>query len=92
MRGGFSRYISLGPGEPRRGLESLKGPIVILCAHRDKKDKTSYEVFSLELHNKYNTYTYGKEHGINESIPVTITHVKENRKRGVKKKGFLWTR
>jgi hypothetical protein len=38
----------------------------ILFAHSDKKDKTkvlpTYEVFSLELHNKYNTYTYGKEH------------------------------
>jgi hypothetical protein len=30
----------------------------------------------------------------NESIPVTITHVKENRKTGGgrRKKGFLWTR
>ena len=28
MRGGFSRYIGPGPGEPRRGVcESLKGPI-----------------------------------------------------------------
>jgi len=37
--------------------------ITILFAHQDEKDKTqvlpTYEVFSLELHNKY---TYGKEH------------------------------
>jgi hypothetical protein len=35
-------------------------------SHRDKKDKTqvlpTYEVFSMELHNKYNTYTYETEH------------------------------
>ena len=34
----------------------------MLFAHRDKKDKTqvlpTYEVFSLKLHNNYNTYTY----------------------------------
>ena len=60
-------------------------------------DKTqalpTYEVFSLELHNKYNTYTCEKEH-INESITVTITHVKENRKKGGKeeKRSFVWTR
>ena len=29
----------------------------------------------------YNTYTYGKEHEHNESIPVTLTHVAENRQR-----------
>ena len=38
----------------------------IIFVHGDKKDKTqvlpTYEVFSLELHNKYNTYTYEKEH------------------------------
>jgi hypothetical protein len=28
---------------------------------------------------------------INESIPVTITHVKENRKKG-EKRSFVWTR
>ena len=36
--------------------------ITILIAHRDKNDKTqvlpTYEVFSLKLHNQYNTYTY----------------------------------
>jgi hypothetical protein len=40
--------------------------ITIIFVHGDKKDKThvlpTYEVFSLELHNKYITYAYGKEH------------------------------
>jgi hypothetical protein len=40
--------------------------IAIIFVHGDKKDKThvlpTYEVFSLELHNKYNTYTYEKDH------------------------------
>jgi hypothetical protein len=32
MRGGFSRYIGSGPGEPRRACESLKGPIALVIA------------------------------------------------------------
>jgi len=40
--------------------------IAILFAHRDKKDQTqvlpTYEVFSFEIYNRYNTYTYWTEH------------------------------
>ena len=71
------------------GLSDLLQTNIILFVHRDKKDKTqvlpTYEVFSLILHNNYNKYTYEKEHDINESISVTITHVKENRKTAKKR-------
>ena len=68
--------------------------ITILFAHRDKKDKTqvlpTYEVFSWELHlrNYITNITHihmKKSRHINESIPVTITHVKEKLKQ--RKKG-----
>ena len=69
-------------------LSDLLQTNIILFVHKDKKDKTqvlpTYEVFSLILHNNYNKYTYEKEHDINESISVTITHVKQNRKTAKK--------
>jgi hypothetical protein len=59
--------------------------ITILFAHRDKKDKTqvlpTYEVFSLKLHITNITHIHMKKSvHINESIPVTITRVKETSK------------
>ena len=35
MRGGLSRYIDLGPGDPRRGCESLKGSIACHIIYLD---------------------------------------------------------
>ena len=71
--------------------------ITIIFVHGDKKDKThvlpTYEVFSLELHNKYNTYIcihMKQSMHNNESIPVIITHVREQKNN--EKRSFVWTR
>jgi hypothetical protein len=60
----------------------------MLFAHRDKKYQIqvllTYEVFSFELHiYNWNKDTYETlEHAyLCTGIPVTITHVKENRKK-----------
>ena len=57
------RWVITGKGKCEDTKGATRG---LVYSNKDKKDKTqvlpTYEVFSLKLHNKYNTYTYEKEH------------------------------
>ena len=90
---GISRYIGPGPGEPRRGPWIFEGPHCLVYSNYVliETNRIRQLMKSSPWNNITNITHTGihmeKSMPINESIPVTITHVKEQGKHI-----FLWTR